>query len=43
MKEIKLVLLLLVGNLCLAQNTYTNETLGFSMEQPENWIVAKNG
>jgi hypothetical protein len=43
MKEIKLVLLLLVGNLCLAQNTYTNETLGFSMEQTENWIVAKNG
>jgi hypothetical protein len=43
MKNIKLVLILLIANTCLGQNTFKNESLGFIIEQPENWIVAKNG
>ena len=43
MKNIKLILILLIANTCLGQNTFKNESLGFNIEQPEKWIVAKNG
>lgn len=43
MKNIKLILLLLIANICLAQKTFKNESLGFNIEEPENWILAKNG
>jgi hypothetical protein len=43
MKNIKLILFLWIANTCLGQNTFKNESLGFTMEQPKNWIVAKNG
>ena len=43
MKNIKLILILLIANSCLGQNTFKNESLGFNIEQPEKWIVAKNG
>jgi hypothetical protein len=43
MKNIKLLLILLIVNTCLGQNTFKNENLGFNIEQPENWIIAKNG
>ena len=43
MKNIKLILILLIANTCLGQNTFKNESLGFNVEQPEKWIVAKNG
>lgn len=42
MKKIKLILILLFATTCLGQVTFKNEGLGYSMEQPENWIVAKN-
>lgn len=43
MKNIKLILILIIANTCIAQNTFKNESLGFNIEQPEKWIVAKNG
>jgi hypothetical protein len=43
MKNIKLILILLIANTCLGQNTFKNESLGFNIAQPEKWIVAKNG
>lgn len=43
MKSIKLILILLIANTCLGQITFKNEGLGFNIEQPENWIVAKSG
>lgn len=43
MKNIKLILILFIANTCLGQNTFKSESLGFNMEQPEKWIVAKNG
>jgi hypothetical protein len=43
MKNIKLILVFLIANTCLGQNTFKNESLGFNIEQPQNWIVAKNG
>ncbi|MCO6163026.1 PsbP-related protein [Flavobacterium sp. NRK F7] len=43
MKNIKLILILLIANTCLGQNTFKNESLGFNIEQPEKWIVAKSG
>jgi hypothetical protein len=43
MKNIKLILILLIANTCLGQNTFKSESLGFNIEQPEKWIVAKNG
>jgi hypothetical protein len=43
MNNYSFLLILLVANLCFGQKTFKSESLGFSMEQPENWIVAKNG
>lgn len=43
MKKINLILLLSITNICFAQNIFKNEDLGFNIEQPENWIIAKNG
>lgn len=43
MKNIKWILILLIANTCLAQNIFKNESLGFSIEQPKNWIIAKDG
>lgn len=43
MKKIKLVLFLLIINISFAQKKFKNESLGFSIEQPENWIVAQSG
>ena len=38
-----IVLFLSIANICQGQNTFKNESLGFNIEQPENWISAKNG
>lgn len=43
MKNIKLILILLITNTCLGQNIFKSESLGFNIEQPEKWIVAKKG
>lgn len=43
MKNFRLLILVLACNICSSQNIFKNESLGFSMEQPENWIIAKNG
>ena len=43
MKNIKWILILLIANTCLGQNIFKNESLGFSIEQPKNWIIAKDG
>jgi hypothetical protein len=43
MKNIKWILILLIANTCLGQNFFKNESLGFTIEQPKNWILAKNG
>lgn len=42
MKKIILLLLLLITTICVGQNTFKNEKLGFTIEQPKDWIVAKN-
>ena len=42
MKNIKFIIILLIANTCLGQSTFKNESLGFNIEQPEKWIVAKN-
>lgn len=42
MKKFKIILLLSITNICFAQNVFKNERLGFTIEQPENWIIAKN-
>lgn len=36
MKNFKLTLFLLIAHFCLGQNTFKNESLGFSIEQPKN-------
>jgi len=41
MKNIIIILLLFVYNLCSAQTTFKDERLGFSIQQPKKWIVAK--
>ena len=43
MKNITWILILLIANTCLGQNFFKNESLGFTIEQPKNWILAKNG
>jgi hypothetical protein len=43
MKKINIILALLIVNTCFGQILFKNEKLGFNIEQPENWIVAKNG
>lgn len=43
MKKIIIVLLLTFIQICFGQNIFKNENLGFSIEQPEKWIVAENG
>lgn len=43
MKYIKLILLLFIANISVAQKTFTNKSLGFNIEEPENWIRAKDG
>lgn len=41
MKHIIIISLLLVYNICSAQTTFKNERLGFSIDQPKNWVVAE--
>lgn len=41
MKYPTLILLLLVTHLCSAQQLFKNESQGFRMQQPENWIEIK--
>lgn len=41
-KKIKLLLVLLITTIGLGQNTFKNEKLGFTIEQPKDWIIAKN-
>ena len=43
MKKIKIIFLLLIVNISLAQKYFRNESLGFNIEEPANWKVAKNG
>ena len=43
MNKYSFLIILLLANLCFGQKTFKSESFGFSMEQPENWIVAKNG
>lgn len=43
MKKLTIILFLAIIQNCFAQNVFKNENLGFSIEQPEKWIVAKNG
>ncbi|MBN8789038.1 MAG: hypothetical protein J0I84_18295 [Terrimonas sp.] len=43
MKVLIAVIFPLITNLCFAQNIYKNQSLGFDIKQPENWIVAKDG
>ncbi|OYU83240.1 MAG: hypothetical protein CFE24_12240 [Flavobacterium sp. BFFFF2] len=42
MKRINVVFALLIVNTCFGQILFKNERLGFNIEQPENWLVAKN-
>lgn len=43
MKKILFLVLLLVANVTFGQDIYTNESIGFSMEQPPTWIKATEG
>lgn len=43
MKQIILISLLFIYNICTAQTTFKNERLGFSINQPNKWIVAEEG
>jgi len=43
MKNFKLIGLFLLFNLGHAQEIFKNENLGFSIEHPQKWIIAKKG
>src|SRR5690606_10053815 len=43
MKQIIIILLLFIYNLCSAQTIFKNERLGFSIDQPKKWIIAEEG
>lgn len=43
MKNIIIISLLLVYNICNSQTTFKNERLGFSIDHPNKWIVAEEG
>jgi hypothetical protein len=43
MRIIKILILVLVSNFGFSQVIYRNENIGFSIEQPNKWIKAKEG
>lgn len=43
MKNFKFLILIFVANISYSQNVFKNESIGFSIEQPSEWIKAKEG
>ncbi len=43
MKKLHFLVLLLVVNISYCQNIFKNKSIGFSIEQPDEWIKAKDG